>query len=158
MQRTEIDGESTSMVLPTLRSRTAREQNRYVLGLKMMSCGLGDIWSRIIQPDTVLIQLLQLVATRFDATDGRCAGEMVTGVKAHDMCVCGADCLALIDSSDCASSVKVCDMLTCDHRLHHRMEPMGRGDKGPDLQNISRQSYDNAKVTIDIPVRRTSNL
>ena len=37
-QRTEINGESTSMVWPTLRSRTAKEQN-------IVQCGLRDTFN-----------------------------------------------------------------------------------------------------------------
>lgn len=44
---------------------------------------------------------------RFDASNGRYHGELVAGVVARDMCLCGADCVAVVDSNEWGSCVKV---------------------------------------------------
>lgn len=44
---------------------------------------------------------------RFDASSGRYHGELVSGVEARDMCLCGPDCVALVDSNEWGSCVKI---------------------------------------------------
>ena len=43
----------------------------------------------------------------FDASDGRHHRELVSSVDAHDMCQCGTDRLAVVDSNEWGSSVKL---------------------------------------------------
>lgn len=44
---------------------------------------------------------------RLDTMDGRYQSDVITDVEPRDMCLCGPDCLALVDSNEWGSCVKV---------------------------------------------------
>ena len=51
---------------------------------------------------------------QFDALDGRYCRDLVSNVEPHDMCMCGPDCLAVVDSTEWGSCVKMVSVDTGD--------------------------------------------